>query len=188
MSSCNACNMDLIDVSGLCPANSIGFITPVPTATIPVVGNIYWQQMYIPETLSIPPQKPDVEEVNSVNVSVNIIRQKVVVTPTSTIPNLEGKTLTGRKLIVEGQLCQKIVYTACDEEQSVHSAHYYVPFSSYIVVPQTITFPSGEVKDSLYVNYSLNTCIEDLYIKNLTPRVLVKNVTLLIQAVPTSSC
>lgn len=37
--------------------------------------------MYIPETLCVPPQKLDIEEINSVNINVNILRQKVVKTP-----------------------------------------------------------------------------------------------------------
>ncbi|MGL5346734.1 MAG: DUF3794 domain-containing protein [Peptostreptococcaceae bacterium] len=186
--NCNPCNMDLIDVSGLCSPESINFITPDPATGVP--GNIYWSQMYIPETLSIPPQKPDVEEINSVNISVNIIRKQVIVTPSSGVnDNLEGKKLTGRKLIVEGELCQKVTYTACDKEQSIHSAHFYVPFSAYIVVPETVIFDTLEGPiDSLDINFQVNACVEDLIIKSFTCRHIYKNVTLLLQAVPTQNC
>lgn len=50
-----------------------------------------------------------------------------------TVPNNEGTCLTGRKLIVEGTLKQKIVYTADIDVQSVHSAHYEIPFSAFII-------------------------------------------------------
>lgn len=186
--NCNPCNMDLVEVSGLCTPESINFITPDSAKGVP--GTIYWSQMYIPETLVVPPQKPDIEEINSVNISVNIIRHEVVVTPSSGAgASLEGKKLSGRKLIIEGELCQKISYTACDEEQSLHSAHFYVPFSAYVVVPAEVTFdPLDGAIDTLNVNFQVNACVEDLYIKNFTCRTIFKNVTLLLQAVPTQNC
>lgn len=51
----------------------------------------------------------------------------------NTEPNEEGTCLTGRKLIVEGTLKQKVVYTADVDVQSVHSAHYEIPFSAFII-------------------------------------------------------
>ncbi|HHN8249672.1 DUF3794 domain-containing protein [Clostridioides difficile] len=180
------CNMDLVDVSGLCNTNDVtNVISQYP----------YWFQMYIPETLNVPTQKPDIEQINSVNVSVDILRTKVVRTPISPvdanndfIANLEGKVSTGRKLIVEGVLCQKISYTADKETQSVHSAHFYVPFSGYIVIPQEITFNNVTPKitlDSLDIDYQVNACIEDLSISKLDARTILKHITLLLYAVPT---
>lgn len=52
----------------------------------------------------------------------------------TTSQNEEGTCLSGRKLIVEGFLNQKVVYTGDVGVQSVHSAHYSVPFSVFIVV------------------------------------------------------
>lgn len=168
---------NLIDITGICcPKDTSVVLEKYP----------YWMQMYINETLYIPPQKPDMEEINSVNITATVLRKKVVKTPIAD-ENLEGKTLTGRKLIVEGQLCQKVVYTACDDEQSVHSAHFYVPFSGYIVVPKTITLKCEEM-DSLDIDYQVNICVEDLSVKQLDERCFLKNVTLLLSAVPTQLC
>lgn len=176
--NCDFYDNNVIDITGLCCPQD----TSVVIAKYP-----YWIQMYITETLCVPPQKPDVEEINSVNIQVNILRQKVVKTPIADT-NLEGKKLTGRKLIVEGQLCQKVVYTALDDEQSVHSAHFYVPFSAYIVVPKEVTFGVDDVIDSLDINYQVNACVEDLSIKMIDERCFLKNVTLLLSAVPTQLC
>lgn len=188
-SKSNTCNCDLIDITGICnPENAISVIKEFP----------YWKQMYISETLEVPPQKPDMEQINSVDISVSIFRQKVIKTPRSyddsinppvAEPNLEGKLLSGRKLIIEGQLCQKIVYTANEDEQPVHSAHFYVPFSSYIVVPKEYTFTNADGStitiDSLNINYEVNSCIEDVSICMIDERSLLKQVTLLLYAVPT---
>lgn len=139
----------------------------------------YWTQIFIPETLIIPDQKPDIEQINSVKVEVKIIRKKVIVTPNSLTENQEGKILSGRKLIIEGQLCQTVTYTAQVPEQSIHTAHFIVPFSAFIVIPALINFT-----DTLDVNFRVNACVEDVFIKKVCPRQIFKNVTLLLHAQP----
>ena len=128
--NCNManCRAELIDVSGLCnPADVTDVISQYP----------YWLQMNVSETLAIPVLKPDAEQINSVNISVDIFRAEVIKVPVSPvdangdyIPNLEGKVSTGRKLIIEGQLCQKIVYTANVLDQSIHCRFIKCRFSS----------------------------------------------------------
>lgn len=180
------CQTGLIEITGLCnPADTTQVISLTP----------YWKQMYISESLQIPTQKPDVEQINSIDVSVNIIRAEVIKTPRSyddtgavpvAQPNLEGRLLSGRKLIIEGQLCQKVVYTALETTQPLHSAHFYVPFSAFIVVPETITF--GTVtEDSFNVNFDVNACIEDVTACVIDKRSILKQVTLMLYAVPTQS-
>lgn len=63
--------------------------------------------------------------------------------PLITKPNEEGTCLTGRKLIVEGTLNQKVVYTADVDVQSVHSACYEIPFSAFII-PYAKLEPLGD--------------------------------------------
>lgn len=181
-------NAEMIDISGLCdPMDVTNVISQYP----------YWKQMNVSEKLTIPELKPDVEQINSVNVSIDIIRAEVIKVPASPvdvdgqyISNLEGKVSTGRKLIIEGQLCQKVVYTANEAEQSVHSAHFYVPFSSFIIVPKEIVFDNGNITttiDSLDVDFQVNACIEDVAVKLLDLRTILKQVTFLLYAVPNQS-
>lgn len=176
----SSCNQPLVDYTGLCTDSDV---------TAVIKDNPYWMQMYIPETLEIPPQKPDIEDINSINVTVDIMRSEVIKTPISLNESYEGKKVTGRKLIIEGTLCQQVSYTANVEDQSIHSAHFYVPFSSYIVVPLEYTFP-GTTKpvDSLNINYDVNACIEDLSACILDNRRILKQVTLLLYAVPNQTC
>ena len=126
------------------------------------------------------------------------------------INNEEGTCLSGRKLIVEGILKQKIVYTAEVETQSVHSAHYEIPFISYIIpyakfenaeYQQDISVYDPETNGSILVNgfiktgtgdivvdldeeFSVDTCIEDIYVYALDKRRVFKNVTLFLKATP----
>ena len=163
---------DIIDINGICD----------PT-TIDIDTYPYWTQTSVTETLVIPEQKPDIEQINSINASVEVIRTKVIVTPTSVGANEEGKIITGRKLIVEGNVVQSVSYTALEPAQSMHSAHFAVPFSAYIVIPETILIDGVDV-DTLYINFQVNSCIEDIFVESFCTRYIFKNVTLFLQAVP----
>lgn len=186
--SCNSTESCLIAINGLCdPSNTTDVLKTYP----------FWKQMHITESLAIPAQKPDIEQINSIDITVTTLRAAVIVTPRTfddsvtppiPLPNLEGKLLTGRKLVIEGQLCQKVVYTADIPDQPVHSAHFYVPFSSFIVVPKDIEFTNSlgqtVTLDALDVNFDVNACVEDVNACILDNRRIIKQVTLMLSAVP----
>lgn len=129
------------------------------------------------------------------------------------IQNAEGTCLTGRKLIVEGLLKQKIVYTALVDEQSVHSAHYEIPFLAYIIPYakfEGLTYEEGIVVSApgepvitingyrynsstginvdLCEDFVVNACIEDIYVDALDERTIFKNITLFLKAKLESLC
>ncbi len=165
-----------VEIIGLCNPDEIDFNLETYN---------YWTQIFVAEDLLVPDAKPDIDEINSVNINVQITRKKVITTPDSlTIENREGKLLTGRKLIIEGLLCQTITYDAANEQQTVNSIQYSVPFSAFIVVPKTIG--TDEI-DTKKVDWQINTCIEDVFIIDICPRQIFMNVTLLLQAVPVKS-
>ena len=94
-------------------------------------------------------------------------------TPVAVGRNQEGTFLTGRKLVVEGILRQKIVYTACLPDQPVHSAHFEIPFSAFIILKSTV---------SLDDNFCVDICVEDVFVKVFNCRDIFKNVTLFLRA------
>ncbi|AXU27252.1 TPA: hypothetical protein ACKONR_003941 [Clostridioides difficile] len=129
------------------------------------------------------------------------------------IQNAEGTCLTGRKLIVEGLLKQKIVYTALVDEQSVHSAYYEIPFLAYIIPYakfEGLTYEEGIVVSApgepvitingyrynsntginvdLCEDFVVNACIEDIYVDALDERTIFKNITLFLKAKLESLC
>jgi len=138
-----------------------------------------WAQISIPEMLTIPAVKPNIESIDKIYINSKITTTKVIETPVSPIvngelfPNPEGLVLTGWKLLVEGFLCQTLVYTADECEQSVHSAHFNMPFSTYIVLPTDTTIDD---------TFKVRVCIEYVFAKVLTPRTIFKNVTVYLQA------
>lgn len=146
-----------------------------------------WTEFYLPEIIDIPDQKPDIEGIVEVHSCIEIISQRVIKTPVVTgytgpngvfvpgedIPNSECTNLTGRKLIVEGLLKQKIIYTAAVDEQSLHSAHFTVPFSTFIIV---------EKDTPLSQKFRILPFIEDVFACMLSERSVFKNTTIFLKA------
>jgi len=145
----------------------------------------YWIELSINKILEIPGDKGDIGEINSLDVHVKILRSKVIGTPKSPIvenkpqTNFEGKILTGRKLLVEGLLCETITYTADVEDQQIQSAQFGVPFATFIIVPDK--FDGIDTKE---VPFKINSLIEDVLIKKISQRKVFQNATVLIQGVP----
>lgn len=147
-----------------------------------------WVQFYLPKIVDIPVQKPDMEGIVTVNSCTEIISQRVVKTPTvtgytnansvfidgATIPNAECTFLTGKKLIIEGIITQKVIYTALTAEQDLHSASFKIPFSTFIIVP----------KDTpLTQEFRVTAYLEDVYANMLSERSIFFNNTLFVKAV-----
>ena len=161
---CSCKENEIIEVIGLCDGSNINVTT-----------DNSWTEISIPEIIKIPNQKPDIESVEKVFESVKIISKRIVVTPSATVANAEGTKLAGKKLVLEGLLNQKIVYTADtpDGTQPVHSADFCFPFSAFIVIDGTATDPN---------QFCIDVCVEDVFIRPINSRKLFKNVTLLLNA------
>lgn len=147
----------MIEVSGLAD--------PIPATAF------NFKQLSVQETLKIPEVKPDIEQILSVAADIVIKNTYIITTPFGTSP--EGQVLTGQKLVVEGVIVQKVEYVADEPTQSVHAAHFNVPFSSYIVLP--VGFPSNTPVE-------VTGYIEDIFIEMLDKRTIFKNVTILLDA------
>lgn len=148
-----------------------------------------WVQFFVPKILDIPVQKPDLEGIVTVNSCVEIISQRVVNTPVVTgytnangvfvpgedIPNAECTHLTGKKLIIEGVIHQKVIYTALVAEQSLHSADFAIPFSTFIIVG---------ANEPLTQDFMIYPYLEDVFTCQLSERSIFSNNTIFIKAVP----
>lgn len=170
----------LISIAGICDV-----------CKLELHDNDSWTEISVPENLILPDEKPDIEQILSVNIAARINRTEAVVTPsTERAPSFEGKCLTGRKLIVEGALCQTITYTAALPTQPVHSAHFAVPFSAYIVIPRHFIFVDDctcftKKTDSLCIKFRVSACVEDVLVQEVGKRQISKSVLLFLHAVPT---
>lgn len=128
------------------------------------------------------------------------------------IPNEEGSCLSGRKIVIEGELIQKMVYTALVDSQSVHSFCNKIPFNVYIIPYakfEGLTYtedieviidpavpcgtklvdgypydPNKEIKVDLCEEFSVNSCIEDIFAYAVDKRNIFKNITVFLLARP----
>lgn len=132
-------------------------------------------------------------------------------------PNEEGTCLTGRKLIIEGILHQKVVYTGLVETQSVHSTHNEIPFTAYIipyakfdgltyeknitVIDSSATDPcqtttiNGFAYDpnnppvvDICEEFCVSSYVEDIFAYAMDKRTIFKNITLFLVARPETVC
>lgn len=177
----NSCiSDDNINILGEYPSNKI------EKALSCFNENDKWTEFFLPEIVDIPVQKPDMEGILEVNSCIDIISQKVVKTPVvngystptgpvlgENIPNSECTNLTGRKLIIEGLLKQKVLYTAAVDNQSIHSANFSFPFSTFIII---------EKDTPLSQNFRITPYIEDIFAYRLSERSIFKNTTIFIKA------
>lgn len=135
----------------------------------------------------------------------------------SLVPNEEGTCLTGRKLIIEGVLRQKVVYTGLVESQSVHSTHNEIPFTAYIIpyakfdglaYEENITVidsSAAEPCQTMTINgfaydpanppvvdtceeFCVSSYVEDIFAYAIDKRTIFKNVTLFLLAKPETVC
>lgn len=133
------------------------------------VGLSTFKQLSIDGYLPIPDAKPNIEEINVMTATADLISYHVIETPVA--KSAEGQILSGYKLILKGMLNEVIEYTANEPTQSVHSAHYAIPFSTFIVLPSDFKIGS---------KIEVNFIIEDIYYKAIDIRNLFKNITLLV--------
>lgn len=134
------------------------------------VANSTFKQLYKEEVVKIPIQKPDIEQLLTTLVDVEITNTKVIKTMVGI--SLEGQKLTGYKLIVEGILNQKIEYIADEPQQSVHAAHFRVPFSTFIVLPENF--------NPAITNVQVEGTVEDIFTEIIDKRTIFKNITFVI--------
>lgn len=132
---------------------------------------LYFKQLSVQENLTVPDAKPNIEQIVKVMAQVVITSTRVITTPVAR--SLEGQILTGWKLIVEGELQQKVEYVGDLPTQPVHAAEFDIPFSSFIVLP------AGFIQGT---PVTVTGYIEDIYAEQTGARTIFKNVTILLNA------
>lgn len=130
-----------------------------------------FNQINIDYIFNIPIQKPDLEQILKVWVDPCIVSKKIVKTPKGI--SLEGQKVTGKKLLVCGDMSIKIEYVACNATQGVHSAHTKFPFCAYVVLPESFN-------ENAIVNVSV--AVEDVDSHQMDLRSIYNNITMMVIA------
>lgn len=126
-----------IEISGVTPATSF----PKYSSNMPS------NQICETDILCIPEQKPSIESILQVKVNVLVCSHEIIC------------TCVGEKLVIEGVKHINIMYVADEPCQSVHSAHFDIPFCTFILLKEK----NCEVVD-------IFAAIEDIKIKQLDSR------------------
>ena len=87
----------------------------------------YFEERHCKQSLEndivcIPTQKPDIESINEIKVGLCIDGYEVI------------DTCLGPKLILKGTKSIKVLYTADNQQQSCHSAHWELSFCDFILL------------------------------------------------------
>lgn len=130
-----------------------------------------FKQLQVQNTFIVPEEKPDIESILCGSAYVNIKEKYIISTPKAV--SIETQRLTGKKIIIEGEIIQKIEYIGNDKTQSVHAVHFITLFSSYIILNENLDTES---------NIVVTPYIEDVYIKQLNTRKIFANIMLLLDA------
>lgn len=133
------------------------------------MGISTFKQTSVQKELMIPIEKPEIESINEVNGVANIKGCHLI--ETAALMSQENQNLTGFKLVVTGEIDIVVKYTALEIQQGVHSAHYKVPFSTFIVMPDG--YRAGSKID-------VQGIVEDVYFKQQDERNFFTNTTLMI--------
>jgi len=138
----------------------------------------YFTELAIPEIIKIPDIKPDIEQLVSVMVEAEISSMRLIDTPC--VKSYEGQMLSGKKLVLELKLREKVVYVADEASQPVHAAHYEEVLKSvFIIVPRYVE--GIPIEAMLKANrVKVTPYIEDIYAEQKDKRTVFKNITLLI--------
>lgn len=139
----------------------------------------YFTEITFPETVVIPYEKPDVEQLISVMADAQVISVKAAKTPENVISH-EGQHLSGCKLIIELKLRQKIKYSADEPTQSVHAISFESVLKSvFVVVPCAVD--CIPIEDLLRLGKVVVTpYIEDIYAQVVDKRCIFKNIAILV--------
>lgn len=137
---------------------------------IPESSNVF-KQLNVEETFCLPEAKPNIEQIVKAIGELIVKSTKVIRTPKGV--SLEGQSLTGWKLVIEGYVQLKFQYVANEPMQSVHAAHTRIPFSTYIVLPEN--FIAG-------TPITVNGYIEDIFSMQTSDRCIFNNITIALTA------
>lgn len=141
----------------------------------------YFTEITLPETLQIPCQKPEIEQLLSIIAAAEVVSTRLVETEKAISD--EGQNLSGCKLVIELKLHEKVKYVANEPTQSVHVAEYESQFKSvFVVIPCEINGTKAcELIRKNKVN--VNAYIEDIYAEMTGPKSIFKNITVLVDVV-----
>ena len=140
-----------------------------------------WTQISISDNLILSGNKPSIRSIAKTFVTVQITSSKLINTPKSNAPNIEGMSLTGKLLLVAGEIVQRVLYVSNNtNSEKVNSFKIKTPFTTYIV--------AKENADISMDKYCVYVCVEYASLRLINDKSLSQNVTLFLFAHLMEAC
>lgn len=124
---CNYLNTNKYEIVGLCPIEKF-------TEEIGSLEDKAWSQITISNNSIALNDGQNIKTISKIFVDVKITSTKLLDTPKSTKNNVEGLNLTGKSLLVTGEVNQKILYRS--HPNNMNSIKVNSPFTAHIVVEE----------------------------------------------------
>ncbi|MCC0707801.1 MULTISPECIES: DUF3794 domain-containing protein [unclassified Clostridioides] len=114
----------------------------------------YYKEFIEDDILCVPTQKPDIECINEVSVKICIEDKEII------------NTILGPKLVIKGFKNIKVIYTGDNCQQSLHSAHWSIPFCQFILLKDLRYDKCDNIIETIFVG------IENIYVKHFDCRMI----------------
>ena len=134
-----------------------------------------WSQISISDNLILSGDKPSIKTITKTFVDVKITSNKIINTPKSNDPNVEGMSLTGKLLLITGEILQRVLYVSNNTiTDAVNSFKIKTPFTTYIVIDEDV-----EINEDRYCVFP---CIEYASLRPINDKTLSQNITMFLFA------
>ena len=134
-----------------------------------------WTQVSISDNLILSGDKPSIKTITKTFIDVKITSTKIVNTPKSQDSNIEGMSLTGKLLLVAGEITQRVLYVSNNSNlEKINSFKIKTPFTTYIVIDEDV-----EINEDRYCVFP---CIEYASLRPINNKSLSQNVTMFLFA------
>lgn len=128
-----------------------------------------FKEFSISEMLELPFDSCNISSILKTSVNATILNRKVFKTPIAT--SVEGQSLTGLKMGIEGEISTVITYISSSDQQSINVLTYKSKFYVSTPIPNDI-----KLANSLWVN----VYIESINVQKLSGKMLSENLVLLL--------
>ncbi len=129
----------------------------------------YFKQLHIQNVLALDSDKPDIKDLMRVSVTPIVNNSMLIKTPR--IKSIEGKFLSGSKLVADGKLKIELEYMSTIVPNSTHKTNITIPFNNGVVLDEQIICDS-EIKVDVF--------IEDIYVHQVSNRKFFISILLLL--------
>jgi hypothetical protein len=137
---------------------------------MPVEEKKYYKQVNIYENIDLNNRCISNHQIQAAVVDFKVETKKIIDTIEGT--SLEGQVLTGKKLLIIGNLNTKIFIKVCSYHKNGFWIEKCIPFSTFIIIPKDIC-----EEDPIHIKYT----IEDITAMIITCGKLFVSITLLLE-------